>query len=57
MFPDSGPETYVLCALPQVIPPDSFLGPASGKQTVYEQRAKLLFALDKAQARTTQQSM
>ncbi|MEW5305010.1 MAG: hypothetical protein WDW36_007581 [Sanguina aurantia] len=40
-----------------VIPPDSFLGPASGKQTVYEQRAKLLFALDKAQARTTQQSI
>lgn len=34
-----------------VIPPDPFLGPAQGKQTVYEQRARLLFELDRAQVR------
>ncbi|GIL50691.1 hypothetical protein Vafri_6801 [Volvox africanus] len=37
-----------------VIPPDPFLGPAMGKVTVYEQRAKLLFELDRAQARAEQ---
>ncbi|EFJ45183.1 hypothetical protein VOLCADRAFT_118480 [Volvox carteri f. nagariensis] len=37
-----------------VIPPDPFLGPAMGKITVYEQRSKLLFELDRAQARAEQ---
>ncbi|GAX78078.1 hypothetical protein CEUSTIGMA_g5520.t1 [Chlamydomonas eustigma] len=42
-------------ASPQIIPPDPYLGPASGKMTVYEQRAKLLFELDRAAARAAQQ--
>ncbi|KXZ42945.1 hypothetical protein GPECTOR_110g238 [Gonium pectorale] len=37
-----------------LMPPDAYLGPAKGKQTVYEQRAKLLFELDRAQARAEQ---
>lgn len=41
-------------ASPQVIPPDPYLGPALGKVTVYEQRAKLLFELDRAEARAAQ---
>ncbi|GMH39038.1 hypothetical protein BSKO_06936 [Bryopsis sp. KO-2023] len=35
----------------KVIPPDSHLGPAHGKITVYEQRSKLMFEIDRAQAR------
>jgi len=41
-------------ASPAVIPPDAYLGPALGKITVYEQRAKLLFELDRAAARAAQ---
>ena len=41
-------------ASPAVIPPDNFLGPATGKVTVYEQRSKLLFELDRAAARAAQ---
>ena len=41
-------------ASPAVIPPDSYLGPAAGKVTVYEQRSKLLFELDRAAARAAQ---
>lgn len=36
---------------PDVIPPEPFLGPALGKITVYEQRAKLMHQLDKARTR------
>lgn len=43
-------------ASPNVLPPDAFLGPALGKVTVYEQRAKLLFELDRAMARAAQQN-
>jgi len=38
-----------------LLPPDPFLGPAMGKVTVYEQRAKLLFELDRAAQRAGQQ--
>lgn len=38
-----------------LLPPDSFLGPAMGRITVYEQRAKLLFELDRAAQRAGQQ--
>ncbi len=37
-----------------VIPPDSYLGPASGRITVYEQQARLHFELERAQARLAQ---
>lgn len=37
-----------------VIPPEPYLGPAVGKITVYEQRAKLLYQLDKARHRAAQ---
>ena len=39
---------------PNVIPPEPYLGPAVGKITVYEQRAKLLYQLDKARHRAAQ---
>lgn len=35
----------------QIIPPDSHLGPSQGRMTVFEQRAKLMFEIDRAQAR------
>ncbi|GLC44316.1 hypothetical protein PLESTB_000482800 [Pleodorina starrii] len=38
----------------RVIPPEPFLGPAAGKMTVYEQRAKLLYHLDRAKHRAAQ---
>lgn len=38
-----------------VIPPDNHLGPAAGKITVHEQRAKLMFELDRTRGRTAQQ--
>ncbi|KXZ56548.1 hypothetical protein GPECTOR_1g492 [Gonium pectorale] len=38
----------------RVIPPEPYLGPAKGKMTVYEQRAKLLYQLDKARHRAAQ---
>lgn len=34
-----------------LVPGDAFLGPAAGKVTVQEQRAKLLFELSRAQVR------
>ncbi|GFR41127.1 hypothetical protein Agub_g1775 [Astrephomene gubernaculifera] len=37
-----------------VIPPEPYLGPALGKMTVYEQRAKLLYQLDRARHRAAQ---
>ncbi|GFR44833.1 hypothetical protein Agub_g6174 [Astrephomene gubernaculifera] len=37
-----------------LVPPDAYLGPAMGKVTAYEQRSKLLFELDRAQARAEQ---
>ena len=39
---------------PDVIPPEPYLGPATGKITVYEQRAKLLFQLDRARSKAAQ---
>ncbi|GLI69193.1 hypothetical protein VaNZ11_013762 [Volvox africanus] len=38
----------------RLIPPEPFLGPAAGKVTVYEQRAKLLYQLDRARHRAAQ---
>jgi hypothetical protein len=38
-----------------LLPSDAYLGPAMGKVTVYEQRAKLLFELDRAAQRAGQQ--
>ncbi|EFJ39973.1 hypothetical protein VOLCADRAFT_108397 [Volvox carteri f. nagariensis] len=38
----------------RLIPPEPFLGPAAGKITVYEQRAKLLYQLDRARHRAAQ---
>ncbi|GLC56411.1 hypothetical protein PLESTB_001102000 [Pleodorina starrii] len=52
--PPGGAARRPASASRSVIPPDPFLGPAMGKQTVYEQRAKLLFELDRAQARAEQ---
>ncbi|KAG2435433.1 hypothetical protein HYH02_011933 [Chlamydomonas schloesseri] len=51
--PPGGPRRPA-SASRSVIPPDPYLGPALGKQTVYEQRARLLFELDRAQARAEQ---
>ncbi|PNW87853.1 hypothetical protein CHLRE_01g004550v5 [Chlamydomonas reinhardtii] len=51
--PPGGPRRPA-SASRSVIPPDPYLGPAQGKQTVYEQRARLLFELDRAQARAEQ---
>lgn len=44
-----------MLALQSLIPPDPFLGPALGKVTVYEQRKKLLYELDRAAQRAGQQ--
>jgi hypothetical protein len=41
-------------ASPHLIPPEPYLGPALGKTTVYEQRAKLLHGLDKANQKVAQ---
>eukprot|EP00798_Chlamydomonas_sp_ICE-L_P004520 gene4522-14682_t len=38
----------------KVIPPDSYLGPAQGKITVEEQRAKILYQLHKARNKAAQ---
>ncbi|KAG2490066.1 hypothetical protein HYH03_011531 [Edaphochlamys debaryana] len=51
--PPGGPRRPA-SASRSVIPPDNYLGPALGKVTVYEQRARLLFDLDRAQARAEQ---
>jgi hypothetical protein len=39
----------------QVIPGPAYLGPSSGKITIYEQRQKLLFEITRAQARASHQ--
>jgi hypothetical protein len=36
-------------------PTSAYLGPAAGRQTVYEQRSRILFALGRAEARAAQQ--
>lgn len=52
---DAYVATTAAAAVVQVIPPDNYLGPAAGKMTVYEQHAKLLFELSRAQARAASQ--
>ena len=37
-----------------VIPPDGYLGPAQGKMTVYEQRARIIYELDRATNKAAQ---
>lgn len=37
-----------------VIPPDGHLGPAQGKMTVYEQRARIIYELDRAANKAAQ---
>ena len=43
-------------ATSRLIPGDSHLGPAQGKITVHEQRAKIMYELDRAHHRAAQQA-
>ncbi len=52
--PAEVPRRPASATRPGLIPPDGYLGPALGKVTVYEQRSKLLFELDRAAARAAQ---
>ncbi|GAX73673.1 hypothetical protein CEUSTIGMA_g1124.t1 [Chlamydomonas eustigma] len=53
--PDRGsPRVMPALASPNLIPPEPYLGPASGKMTAYEQRAKLLYELDRATNKAAQ---
>eukprot|EP00983_Pelagomonas_calceolata_P088514 1157215-Pelagomonas_calceolata.AAC.1 len=53
--PPARPRRPASASCAGLLPPDAFLGPAMGKVTVYEQRAKLLFELDRAAQRAGQQ--
>ena len=44
----------VASASANLIPGDPYLGPAQGKITVYEQRAKILYELDRAHNKVAQ---